>query len=118
MESNLQNRRRAQELRKNQTKEESHLWYDFLKDYPVQFRRQYAIGRYYVDFYCFKAKLVIELDGSQHTEPQAVKYDKARTVFLEEEGLKVLRFYNTDIWRNFPGVCQKIDEEVKDRLQG
>ena len=108
----------AKMLRKNMTKEERHLWYDFLKTYPVQFRRQYAIGCYYVDFYCYQAKLVIELDGSQHTESQAVEYDKARTAFLEKEGLTVLRFYNSDIWGNFPGVCQRIDEEVKKRLRG
>ena len=62
-------RRRAQNLRKQMTKEERHLWYDFLKSYPVQFKRQYAIGAYIIDFYCFQAKLIIELDGSQHVEP-------------------------------------------------
>ena len=59
---------RAQELRKNATKEENHLWYDFLRTYPVQFLRQKPFGPYIVDFYCHKAKLAIELDGSQHYE--------------------------------------------------
>ena len=65
-------RQRAQVLRKNMTKEERHLWYDFLKAYPIQFKRQYPIGNYIVDFYCYKARLVVELDGSQHCEPEAI----------------------------------------------
>ena len=68
-------RQRAQILRKNMTKEERHLWYDFLKAYPIQFKRQYPIGNYIVDFYCYKARLVVELDGSQHCEPEAISYD-------------------------------------------
>ena len=68
-------RQRAQVLRKNMTKEERHLWYDFLKAYPIQFKRQYPIGNYIVDFYCYKARLVVELDGSQHCEPEAISYD-------------------------------------------
>jgi len=117
MENNLQNRKRAQELRKSLTKEERHLWYDFLKTYPVQFRRQYPIGRYYADFFCYKAMLVVELDGAQHCEPEAIAYDQRRTAFLEENGLRVLRIANADIWRNFQGVCQSIDLEVKARLK-
>ena len=87
----------------------------FLKTYPIQFRRQYQIGCYYVDFYCYHANLVVELDGSQHTEPDKIRYDAERTKFLESQGLKVLRFYNTDIWKNFSGVCQIIDREAKYR---
>ena len=116
MEENLKNRRRAQDLRKNQTKEENHLWYDFLKTYPVQFRRQYPIGCYYADFYCDKAKLVVELDGSQHYEPESMIADGQRTAFLEENGLRVVRFANTDIWKNFAGVCETIDKEVNRRM--
>ena len=76
-------RQRAQTLRKNMTKEERHLWYDFLKAYPIQFKRQYPIGNYIVDFYCYKARLVVELDGSQHCEPEAISYDQKRTQFLQ-----------------------------------
>ena len=115
MEKNLQNRRRAQELRKNQTREENHLWYDFLKTYPVQFRRQFPIGCYYADFFCHKAMLVLELDGSQHYEPEHIKADRERTAFFEEKGMKVLRFANTEIWNNFRAVCQAIDTEVRQR---
>ena len=109
-------RKIAQTLRKNQTKEENHLWYDFLKTYPVQFKRQYPVGPYYVDFYCYRAKLVIELDGSQHYEEEAMAYDAQRTAYLNAQGLKVLRVANTDIWKNFAGVCEMIDREVTRRL--
>ena len=108
--------RSAQKLRREMTKEERHLWYDFLKAYPVQFKRQQPIGNYIVDFYCFKAKLVIELDGSQHCELAEIEYDRRRTAFLEEKGLYVLRFSNLDVMRNFIGVCENIDVAVRDRL--
>ena len=75
MDTNELFRKRAQNLRKNRTKEERHLWYDFLKTYPVQFKRQYTIGVYIVDFYCYHAKLVLELDGSQHYEDCNVQKD-------------------------------------------
>ena len=116
MQENIKNRRTAQTLRKNQTTEENHLWYDFLKTYPVQFKRQYPIGPYYADFYCYRAKLVIELDGSQHYEEDATAYDAQRTACLKTQGLSVLRFANSDIWKNFAGVCETIDAEVRRRL--
>ena len=108
--------RNSQNLRKNMTKEERHLWYDFLKTYPVQFKRQCIIGSYIVDFYCDKAKLVLELDGSQHCEPEAMEYDRKRTAFLEEKGLYVFRLSNLDVTRNFRGVCEAVDMAVKDRM--
>ena len=93
MEKEILTRTRAQELRKSATKEENHLWYDFLKDYPIQFNRQKPFGPYFTDFYCDKAKLVIELDGSQHYEGNAPEYDAVRTEYLEKvEKLTVLRF--------------------------
>ena len=110
--------RNSQKLRKQMTKEERHLWYDFLKSYPVQFKRQQPIGHYIVDFYCFKAKLVLELDGSQHCELKEIEYDKKRTAFLEEKGLYVLRISNLDVMRNFAGVCENIDRAVSDRVHG
>ena len=116
MDENIQSRRRAQQLRKNLTKEERHLWYDFLKTYPAQFKRQYPIGNYYADFYCYCAKLVVELDGSQHCEAEAIQYDKARTAYLESQGLKVLRISNLDVMKNFRGVCETIHNEVQKRL--
>ena len=78
----------AKELRKNMTKEERHLWYDFLKNYPVRFLRQKIIGNYIVDFYCSKANLVIELDGSQHYEESGIVSDLKRTEFLEKYNCK------------------------------
>ena len=109
--------RRSQTLRKNMTKEERHLWYDFLKTYPVQFRRQYGIGNYIADFYCYQAKLVIELDGSQHCDPSDIQYDKKRTAYLQAQGLLVIRYSNLDIMKNFRGVCENIDICVKDRMR-
>ena len=109
-------RQRAQTLRKNMTKEERHLWYDFLKAYPIQFKRQYPIGNYIVDFYCYKARLVVELDGSQHCEPEAISYDQKRTQFLRQKGLYILRISNLDVIKNFDGVCQNIDLAVRERM--
>ena len=106
----------SRELRKNMTREERHLWYDFLKTYPIPFHRQYPIGNYIVDFYCHQAKLVLELDGSQHCEPKTVEYDRDRTAFLEEKGLFVLRLSNLDVMKQFRSVCEMIDMAVRDRL--
>ena len=106
----------AKMLRKNMTKEEKHLWYDFLRTYPVRFFRQKVLGRYIADFYCAKAKLVIELDGSQHYEDKGIEADALRTEFLEQYGLKVIRIFNLDINKNFEGVCMFIDNEVKQSL--
>ena len=103
----------AKELRKNMTPWERKLWYDYLRYYPVRFQRQKAIGDYIADFYCAKAKLVIELDGGGHyTDDQAEK-DAVRTNALESMNLTVLRICNLDIDRNFSGVCEYIDLTVK-----
>ncbi len=109
--------RRSQTLRKQMTKEERHLWYDFLKTYPVQFKRQYPIGCYFADFFCYRAKLVIELDGSQHCEPKQLEYDAQRTSFMEAQGYYVLRLSNLDVMRQFSSVCTAIDNAVRSRLQ-
>ena len=98
------------------TKEERHLWYDFLRNYPVRFLRQKILGKYIVDFYCAKANLVIELDGSQHYNNEDVLKDKQRTEYLEQYGLKVLRFPNNYVNENFKGVCEVIDRQVKQSL--
>ena len=92
------------------TKEERHLWFDFLRDYPIKFRRQEIIGHYIADFYCSKAKLIVELDGSQHCEEKEICYDEARTRYFQSLGLRVLRFSNLDVMRNFEGVCTAIME--------
>ncbi len=106
---------RAQNLRKNMTKEERKLWYEYLNKYPYRFRRQVTCGNYILDFYCAAAKLAIELDGSQHYEPEAIQYDLKRTLYLEGLGLKVIRFTNSDIAMHFQQVCEAIHNEVRDR---
>ena len=106
----------AAALRKNMTKEERRLWYEFLCRYPVRFYRQKVLGTYIVDFYCAKAKLVVELDGSQHFVPEGLTYDAERTEFLSGYGLTVLRIPNNEVERNFSGVCEWIDAYVKAAL--
>ena len=106
----------AKELRKNMTPWERKLWYEFLRSYPVRFQRQKAIGNYIVDFYCARARLVIELDGGGHYEPQQQAQDRARSCALERMRLTVLRFSNLDVDRNFDGVCQTIDLAVQRSL--
>ena len=106
----------AKELRKDMTPWERKLWYRFLKEYPIRFQRQKCIDRFIVDYYCFKAKIVIELDGGGHYDTIKQKQDEQRTKVLENYGLKVLRFCNTDIDKNFYGVCTVIDREVKKRI--
>ena len=103
----------ARQLRKNMTAEERILWYQYLRTYPVKFYRQRTMGHYIVDFYCARAKLVVEIDGSQHYEDQGLDYDRARTAYLESLGLKVLRVPNNEIWKNLRGVCEAIDEQVR-----
>ena len=106
----------AKQLRKEMTKEERHLWYDFLRSYPVRFSRQKVLGNYIADFYSAEAKLVIELDGSQHYEEGNVEKDTDRTVFLEAYGLTVIRIPNNEVNCNFRGVCEYIDAAVRQSL--
>ena len=105
----------ARTLRKEMTRQERHLWYDFLRSYPIKIYRQKAIGEYIADFYCSKALLVIELDGGQHYEEEQKLYDQRRTQKLNELGIKVIRFTNIDVDRNFNAVCMEIDTEIKKR---
>ena len=102
----------SKKLRREMTKEERHLWYDFLKPLPFTFHRQKVIGSYIVDFYCAKAKLVIELDGSQHYEDAGRGYDQNRDAYLQSLVLAVLRFSNLDIAKNFSGVCTEILKHI------
>jgi very-short-patch-repair endonuclease len=107
---------RAKELRKNMTRQEKHLWYDFLRYYPLHVYKQRVIENYIVDFYCPAAHLVIEVDGSQHYTIEGMKYDAVRTEILERHKLKVLRVSNVDVDRNFSGVCKMIEEEINKRI--
>ena len=106
----------ARELRKNMTKEEKHLWYNFLNTHSARFSRQKILGRYIADFYSAKANLVIELDGSQHGEEENAIKDEKRTEYLEQFGIMVLRIPNYEVNKNFKGVCTYIDKVVQERL--
>ena len=97
------------------TPHEKHLWYDFLSKYPKEFRfqRQKTIDNYIADFYCHKAKLIIELDGSQHFTEDGREYDKERTDILQAYGLTIIRFTNYEVDKNFGGVCKSIEDFVE-----
>lgn len=107
----------AKDLRKSMTRHEKHLWYDYLQNYPIKIYKQRIIDNYIADFYCHKARLVIELDGSQHYSLEGKAYDKARSEALGQHGLLVLRFSNTDIDKRFDGVCRMIDKIIKQRIE-
>ena len=106
----------AKEMRKNMTPWERKLWYDFLRNYPVRFQRQKAIGNYIVDFYCARARLVIELDGGGHYTLEQARKDEQRTHDLNAMNLTVVRICNLDIDRNFCGVCEYVDRLVQNSL--
>lgn len=102
----------SRKLRTNATKQEHRLWYGFLRECEPRFTRQRIIGRYIVDFYCHEAALVIEVDGGHHYKPDVMKYDKARTEYLNTLGLQVLRFANNEVDENFEGVCTSILKKI------
>jgi very-short-patch-repair endonuclease len=114
---NIKNLQNAKNLRKNMTRYEKHLWYDFLRDYPIRFRRQEVIGNYIADFYCDKAKLIIELDGSQHYENKGIKKDKERTKYFESFEIEVIRFSNAEVFYRFDDVCNYINLIVQRRIK-
>ena len=109
-------KKRSQDLRKHATAEEKTLWYQYLKNYPVQWNRQKVMDNYIVDFYCSKASLVIEIDGSQHYEEENMEYDQRRTEYLNGLGIEVIRFTNTDISKRLRYVCDAVDAAVRRRL--
>ena len=106
----------ARRLRKEMTKEERRLWYEFLRSYPVRFLRQKVIDHFIVDFYCHQARLIIELDGSQHYDEQGIQQDEARAALLRQRNLMVVRIPNNAVNENFRGVCEYIDRIVQDRI--
>ena len=106
----------ARQLRRNMTREEKHLWYDFLRDFPVRFVRQKVIGHYIADFYCAKARLVVEVDGGQHFTEEGFSGDAQRTQAMQAYGLQVVRIPNNEVWKNFAGVCEYIAQQVKIRM--
>jgi len=106
----------AKELRRSMTPQENHIWYDFLRDYPIRFQRQKTIREFIADFYCHKARLIIEVDGSQHETEQGIAHDQERSAVLEEMGLKVIRFSNLSVDYDFISVRESIHLEVKSRI--
>ena len=105
----------AKELRRKMTPHERKLWYLFLRNYPIKIYKQRIIGSFIVDFYCHRAKLVIEIDGSQHYEENGIAYDKEGSAYLQSLGLKVVRYSNREITWNFKKVCEQLDILLKDR---
>ncbi len=105
----------AQTMRKAMTPHERKLWFLFLQKYPVRFYRQRVIDSFIADFYCASAKLVIEVDGTQHSTAQGLQYDRERTAIIESYGIQILRFSNTDIDFHFSDVCKAIDAAVAQR---
>ena len=116
-EYNKENKNISKALRKNMNEEERILWFDLLKNYPVKFYRQRPIGNYITDFYCSKAKIVIELDGSQHYTEENISKDEERSRYLSSLGIKVLRFDNSDIHKHFDWVHAVIDNEILKEIQ-
>ena len=106
----------AKILRNNMTKEEKHLWYDYLRKCPVRFSRQKVLGKYIADFYSAEAKIVIELDGAQHFEKENRIYDEKRTEFLEQYDLKIIRIPNGERNTNFEGICRYLDKQIEQSL--
>ena len=102
----------ARTLRKNMTPEEKHLWYDFLKRLPLNVRRQHNIENYIVDFYIAEKKVVIEVDGVQHSVPENMEADEKRDRALSAWNIKVLRYKNESIKKCFDDVCQNILENL------
>ena len=108
----------AKELRQHMTPEERRLWYDFLSQNSYHFRRQQPIGNYIADFYAPSIRLVVEVDGSQHFEETGQRYDAARSEFLRQQGVRVLRFTNEQIQRRFSSACEAVERAIADIRAG
>ena len=108
----------AKELRKKMTREEKHLWYDFLQYLPLTVNRQKVMGHYIADFYIAEAKLVIELDGAQHFEIENSEKDRERDAYMESLGILVLRYTNDYVNRYFSDLCDDIQNHIEDRIPG
>ena len=109
---------RSQKLRCEMTKEESALWYGFLKKLDVTFHRQKVFGHYILDFYCARNKLAIEIDGGQHRTREHYEYENRRTDYLNSHGVRVIRFSNVEVRDNFEGVCRQILKEINHPVDG
>ena len=108
---------RAKELRHEMTKQEKHLWYDFLQHYPVKIYKQRIIDSFIADFYCASARLVIEADGPQHYSEQGLAYDEQRSAIMLKYQIKVIRFSNEEIDNHFDNVTATIMKEISERME-
>ena len=108
---------KAKRLRKNMTKQERHVWYDFLRNRPEKWYKQKVIGNYIVDFYCPKLKLIIEIDGYQHFYEENREYDNKRTEYLEKLGYRVLRFENTEVNKDIEEVRYIINNVCEEKMK-
>ena len=108
----------ARTLRKQMTRQERHLWYDFLRNYYVKVYRQRTIDNYVADFYCPAAKLVVELDGGQHYTEKKMLDDEHRSLIINQYGIHVVRIPNNEIDNNFYSVCTYLDSIIKKRIKG
>lgn len=106
----------AREMRREMTGEERDLWYHYLKDYPYRFQRQKILGPFIADFYCHAARLVVEVDGSQHYTEEGLAYDNQRSLYLEQYNIRVIRFTNREVTKQFVQVCEMIDATVRHRI--
>ena len=107
----------ARKLRKEMTPQETKLWYQFLRTYPVRIYKQRIIESFIADFYCSSAKLVIEIDGSQHFTSQGKAYDEERSRIMNQYGIETIRFSNSDIDRQFEQVCSEIHKKIQSRME-
>ena len=117
IEKNNQLLGQARKLRRDMTPQERKLWYLFLRTYPLKIYKQRIIDSYIVDFYCAKAKLVIEIDGSQHYSQEGQEHDQRRSEALERYGIQVLRLSNREVNTEFDAVCQMIHQTIQDRIR-
>lgn len=113
---NSNNLTHARSLRKNMTDAERKLCYEYLRPCPYKFTRQKSVGPYILDFYCASTQLAVEIDGSQHYEPQGQQQDAARTAYLQAFGISVLRFSNRDVLLNLEGVATEIERTILMRI--
>jgi very-short-patch-repair endonuclease len=107
-------RERSKRLRRGATKAEKMLWFHLrCEQLGYRFRRQQPIGRYIADFACLERRLLIELDGGHHGNPRQLAYDEERTQWLESQGFRIVRFWNTTVFQELEGVVEAIAEELE-----
>ena len=100
------------------TSQEKKLWYQFLRTYPIRIYKQRIIESFIADFYCASARLVIEIDGSQHFTAQGKAFDQERSMIMQQYGISTIRFSNADNDRSFKDVCDQKHQVIQSKIQG